>query len=327
MQWEKTMTIGTAGRSFALRMDQFSLEEVATGTIVSATPTNIRVAHSNDPGFHNFGGNFTFSGGNVSGGTLTSVRETLGGQTVVSITGFSVNALTVLDWIRTNNTEAALATLLAGNDRITGSNKRDYLFALGGNDTLFGLGDNDTIFGGDGNDTLDVGRENDRLSEGAGNDRLLGGQGNDRLGGGQGDDRLSGGSGNDNLTGNAGDDTLIGGTGIDRLTGGDGSDLFLFNTRASRTNYDVITGFNVTLDTIGIENAVFTRAGGNGTLAAGAFWKSASGRAHDASDRFIYDTNGGQLYYDADGSGSGAPVKIAQLKAGLALTHDDIIVF
>jgi Ca2+-binding RTX toxin-like protein len=299
-------------------MDQLSLEEIATGDIVSATSANIRVAHSTDKGLHDFGGNFTFSGGNVSGGTLTSLRETLGGQTVLTITGFSVEALTVLSWVQTNDVQAALTTLLAGNDRITGSNKRDYLLALSGDDALFGLGDNDTIFGGAGNDTLDGGRGNDRLSGGPGNDRLLGGQGNDTLAGGQGDDRLFGGSGNDNLSGNAGNDTLLGGPGMD---------LFSFNTKAGRTNYDVITDFNVTFDSIGVENAVFTRAGGNGTLAAGAFWKSASGRAHDASDRFIYDTNGGQLYYDPDGSGSSAPVKIAQLKAGLALTHEDIIVF
>ena len=76
-----------------------------------------------------------------------------------------------------------------------------------------------------------------------------------------------------------------------------------------------------------IENAGFTKAGVSGTLASGAFWISTSGKAHDVSDRFIYDTTGGQLYYDADGSGGGTAVKIAQLKAGLALTYKDIVVF
>ena len=61
-------------------------------------------------------------------------------------------------------------------------------------------------------------------------------------------------------------------------------------------------------------------------MATGAFWKSTTGRAHDPSDRFIYDTDGGQLYYDSNGSAAGGAVKIAQLKAGLALTYKDFIV-
>ena len=42
--------------------------------------------------------------------------------------------------------------------------------------------------------------------------------------------------------------------------------------------------------------------------------------AHDASDRILYDTGHGQLWYDDDGSGSDAAVQIASLSVGLDLT-------
>ena len=63
------------------------------------------------------------------------------------------------------------------------------------------------------------------------------------------------------------------------------------------------------------------------TLSADAFWAAAGATAgHDATDRIIYDTTTGALYYDADGSGRGAAVQIAQLKAGQALSANDFLV-
>jgi len=51
------------------------------------------------------------------------------------------------------------------------------------------------------------------------------------------------------------------------------------------------------------------------------FWTGAS--AHDANDRIIYDKATGALYYDDDGTGRHAQVKIASLKKGLGLTKSD----
>jgi Ca2+-binding RTX toxin-like protein len=178
--------------------------------------------------------------------------------------------------------------------------------------------ESDTFYGNDYRDIIKGGYGGDNLVGYASNDALYGEYGNDRLYGGLDRDLLNGGTEND---------YLHGGVGIDTLTGGSGYDQFVFDTKASSSNYDSITDFNVTYDTIRIENAIFTKAGASGTLTSGAFWKSTSGKAHDRGDRFIYDTNGGQLYYDADGSGGGAAVKIAQLKAGLALTYKDLVVF
>jgi Ca2+-binding RTX toxin-like protein len=109
------------------------------------------------------------------------------------------------------------------------------------------------------------------------------------------------------------------------LAGGSGSDTFVFNTTLGSSNVDRITDYNVAADTIRLENAVFTGLA-NGTLAAGAFVKNTSGNAADGSDRIIYETDTGKLYFDRDGTGSAAKVHFATLSTNLTLTQADFIV-
>jgi Ca2+-binding RTX toxin-like protein len=45
------------------------------------------------------------------------------------------------------------------------------------------------------------------------------------------------------------------------------------------------------------------------------------------SDRFIYNSTTGSLFFDVDGIGSSEQVQIAQLSTGLAMTADNIFVF
>ncbi|EBW2250230.1 calcium-binding protein, partial [Salmonella enterica subsp. enterica serovar Enteritidis] len=63
-----------------------------------------------------------------------------------------------------------------------------------------------------------------------------------------------------------------------------------------------------------------------GRLSAAAFKVIGAGGAVDASDRVIYDSGTGALFYDADGSGSGARQQIAWLASGLALTNAEFLV-
>lgn len=156
---------------------------------------------------------------------------------------------------------------------------------------------------------------------------VVGTAGADIVVGGAGVDRLSGGLGADVLKGGGGNDFLYGGLGNDKLYGGSGKDSFVFDTKPNKTtNKDTIVDFSVKDDTIRLDNAVFTKAGANGAFKSGAFWASTSGKAHDASDRIIYDTDGGQLYYDADGSGKGAAVQFAQLSKNLMMTYKDFYI-
>ena len=79
-------------------------------------------------------------------------------------------------------------------------------------------------------------------------------------------------------------------------------------------------------DTIRLDDAIFKGLLG-GTLAASAFASNTSGNAADASDRIIYESDTGKIYFDSDGTGSAAKVQFATLDKNLALTHADFIVF
>ena len=89
------------------------------------------------------------------------------------------------------------------------------------------------------------------------------------------------------------------------------------------SNADGIGDFQAGLDRIGIDNAVFSGLDG-GALPAGAFTTGSA--AKDADDRIIYDPTTGALWFDADGSGSGAAMQFAQVQQNLTLSGTDFVV-
>ena len=232
---------------------------------------------------------------------------------------------------------------------MTGSVGEDMLAGLGGNDSLSGAAEQDYLFGGSGNDVLNGGSGEDMLFGGTGNDSFVtdgsdaiseqAGQGTDtvrstgsmRLGANLENLILTGvsaisGTGNsaaNTITGNGAANSIGGGLGNDKLTGGAGRDNFIFSTALSG-NIDKITDYNVAQDTVRLENAVFTGLA-EGALSASAFAASASGNAADASDRIIYETDTGKLFFDADGNGRAAKIQFATVDANLALTAADFV--
>jgi Ca2+-binding RTX toxin-like protein len=153
------------------------------------------------------------------------------------------------------------------------------------------------------------------------------GDGNDSIRGGDGDDKLFGGYGRDTIGGDDGRDTLVGGNGRDILTGGDGSDRFKF-VGSLGSGVDKIIDFGQGNDRLVFDQSTFTRLrrDSDGTIETAQFYASASGMAHDRSDRIIYDTDNGRLYYDADGDRAGAAVHIATLGGHPALSAGDVFV-
>jgi Ca2+-binding RTX toxin-like protein len=137
---------------------------------------------------------------------------------------------------------------------------------------------------------------------------------------------LSGLGGNDVINGGSGNDTLNGGAGLDTLTGGSGADTFIFNTALGTGNVDRFADFNAVADTIRLENAIFTGLA-DGNLAATGFVQNTTGNAADASDRIIYESDTGRLYFDSDGTGAATKVHFATLATGLTLTSADFFVF
>jgi Ca2+-binding RTX toxin-like protein len=130
-----------------------------------------------------------------------------------------------------------------------------------------------------------------------------------------------------------GNDALYGGLGNDTLSGGSGSDSFVFNTTLNAgTNKDTITDFLSGADKIRLDDAICTAIGTLGNFVAGdaRFYAAAGAVAgHDTTDRVIYNTTTGALYYDADGSGATAAIQIALLGTsthpGLAATDCVVI--
>jgi len=254
---------------------------------------------------------------------------------------------------------AGIDTLI-GIERLVGSSNGDMLSGDGLANRIDGGSGDDTIEGGAGNDTL-IGGGNvagDTVSYstalagvkvslalttpqdtmGAGTDTLTGfenltGSGfNDTLTGsgtanvllgGAGSDTINGGGGNDTLGGGDHSDILNGGAGNDTLAGGAEADAFKFNTALNaQTNVDIITDFEVGLDKIWLDNAVFARL--TDVFNPGFFHIGTA--AADANDYIIYDDETGALFYDSHGLTAEGKIQFAALDAGLNLTASDFLV-
>jgi Ca2+-binding RTX toxin-like protein len=238
-----------------------------------------------------------------------------------NLAGEAIENLTLTGSGNINGTGNALANLLignAGNNLIDGGTGADDMRGRQGNDTYIvdNAGDTVTELNGQGTDLVQssvsfslVGQAIENLIlTGGGN---IGGAGNERA---------------NVLIGNAGNNLLDGGTGDDQMTGGLGNDTFAFSTALAASNIDSITDFNVANDTIQLDDAIFTALAGTGILTADQFVANATGTAVDASDRILYETDTGRLFYDSNGSAAGGRIEFAQLSAGLALTNQDFFV-
>lgn len=138
-----------------------------------------------------------------------------------------------------------------------------------------------------------------------------------------GDDRLRGLNGNDTLFGGFGNDMLVGGMGEDVLDGGPGGDRFIYTS--PNQGGDRILGFANDLDDIYI-----SRSGFGGVLSLGNLPTSRfvlGNRAQDSGDRFIYNRDLGQLFFDADGNGNQNPRLLATFEGSPMLRADHIVVF
>jgi Ca2+-binding RTX toxin-like protein len=240
------------------------------------------------------------------------------------------------------------------NNSITGNAANNILTGGLGNDTLNGGVGADTLIGGVGDDIYTVDNAGDTITENLnegidtvnssitwvlGNNlekltltgtTAINGTGNtadNTITGNNGNNTLIGGDGIDTLTGNAGNDILVGGNGNDILTGGTGADLFRFN--ASNEGLDNIKDLKVAeLDIIQVSASGFGGGLAVGTLTASQFISGAGiTSANSSSQRFIYNTTNGALFYDVDGNLAGSSaVQIATLTGLPAITNSHIAI-
>lgn len=258
----------------------------------------------------------------------------------------------------TGTTEVAIiATKVLNALTMTGNAGLNKMTGTAFNDIIDGGGGIDRLAGGKGDDTYYVDDIKDRLVErsGEGTDTVyastsfvmskgveimfltgtgdLSGTGSldgNTIEGNSGSNLLDGGKGNDTLRGFGGSDVLMGGLGDDSLEGGSAADVFRFKlTPRAVDGFDTIVDFSSAEgDSIELAKGAFRGLGKVlGPITADQFWSGAGvDTVHDASDRILYNTTTGNLWYDPDGLGAFVPILIAQLGVGShpALSFTDI---
>jgi Ca2+-binding RTX toxin-like protein len=137
-----------------------------------------------------------------------------------------------------------------------------------------------------------------------------------------GGDQLYGKGGGDYLFGGAGGDWLDGDLGSDVLNGGEGMDYFAFSKTLGAGNVDTIQDFAAG-DMIALGYAVFSIPGSY--LAGTAFKLGAA--TTTAAHRIVYNQATGELFYDADGTGSAAQIKFAVIANQAQLSAANFLVW
>ncbi|HVI30914.1 calcium-binding protein [Phenylobacterium sp.] len=303
-----TVTAGPSGMDF----ENLKISDLLLGDPITQTET--RYVLKDGDWTYEFTGQFTYTAGEISDGTVTGWRETFKGEVTFDASGFSVPLATGVGWAETNANETARSTILAGADNLIGSAAADRMYGYAGNDTIEGGAGRDYLRGHDGDDVIRGGADFDDVHGNAGNDTVHGGLGDDwvvggkdndvqygdegwdivygNLGadtvsggadsdwvrGGQDNDSVSGGAGDDWLAGDKGDDTISGGTGADLFhTHGDaGIDRVLDFSRAEGDRVNVLPGTTYSTAQVG-GDVVITMGGGGQMVLVGVQLSSLTG--------------------------------------------------
>ena len=89
---------------------------------------------------------------------------------------------------------------------------------------------------------------------------------------------------------------------------------------------DLIQDFASGVDRLGVSGCLFQLGSPGGTPLES--WRFVSGTSTNlATTQFGYDSASQQVWYDADGTGSGPKLVLATLQAGATLTNTDFVVF
>lgn len=120
------------------------LQQTATQFVISDGTTVLSIN----------GQGFAYTQMGVSGGTVTGLSVTSGGQQVVDVTQLSLPATTAFAYLVNSDAAGLLAAALSGADTVFGSEFGDRLATFAGNDVIDLGGGNDWVDGGANIDTV-----------------------------------------------------------------------------------------------------------------------------------------------------------------------------
>ncbi len=139
-------------------VDMFSAY-VWSGNVIKNTSSEITLSNGFASG--TYYGTFYYNAYGLSGGTVTGYTQSFGNILDYAIEGTNLNALTVQNYLDSNNPLGLQQYALTGSDTIYGSSGNDKIQAWSGNDYVYGQNGDDIIKGGTGNDTIDGGSGSD----------------------------------------------------------------------------------------------------------------------------------------------------------------------
>ena len=316
-----------------------SVNDYASVTALTNHRQRVRAAD-----FRQCGGNTLVSGGGqdalygnggddiylIDGDDFLSEGANGGFDQAYSSTGITLGAGAHIEVLSVNDYNSTNALTIIGNElaqQIFGNAGANILVSGGGQDALYGNGGDD-IYLVDGDDFISEAANAgfDQVYSSA-NIILTAGAAVEVLGANDANAttalNLTGNAFGQQLFGNAGANAIDGGAGNDVLYGRGGADSFNFTAAPRGANLTTIADFSAADDTILLDRNAF--AG----LAPGALNPNAlviGTQALDTNDRIIYNSATGQLFFDADGSGSGAAVQFATLAEAPAITAADFLV-
>ncbi|MEO1039461.1 MAG: hypothetical protein AAFX09_07930 [Pseudomonadota bacterium] len=220
-----------------------------------------------------------------------------------------------------DNIEVGILLDGAGAGSLTGNAEANW---------LYGNSDVNTLTGGDGDDVYYVGNVGDVVVENAneGRDRVYSDLSSYTLGdnieigyilAGGGD--ITGNSADNILRGNDDANVIAGADGVDVIVTGGGADTIAF--RAVSELGDSFTDWSSANDTLQFEASAFGFGVGASLTNGVNFIASADPSAVAAQASFLWDDDDFILYYDVDGTGSGAAVRVAWFQDGASLSADD----
>ena len=316
---------GTNGGAAALDVLQNVENVIGTGfddRITGNTAANLLEGSAGSDNLSGLDGDDTLNGGVGADTMIGGIGDDVYyvdnlGDVIVEVADAGTDVVYSTISYSLNNALNGIVLIGASDINAIGSRGADVLIGNSGANVLNGRSGLDVMSGGAGSDTYYVDTYGDRVIEAdvEGVDTVrstvdfsLIGEFIERL-------KLTGsadvdgiGTGLENrISGNSGANFLDGKEGSDILTGGAGADTFAFSTALVSVfgikNFDIIKDFSHADDTLQLRSDIFGDAG-YGVLAEDAFWFGAGVSAHDTSDRIIYDTNSGRLFFDRDGSGT-----------------------